>query len=1185
MTKFTEAELEVLMESPIQKMCAHCFADEFHLLARPQRLAASEEFGDIRFKHRKYMVPSGCSRCPPERGYRRSVGILAYLNCVRQGPADDDLFCAMDVFMPIHVVADTRIMNRKHAASVIVKKQPANQLLQMISLCGMAEDPLVRDAYASVGLACILDEMTFAQGDISLRSYVTERWAWTKRIISVPDTERINTGTTWRTVTCEEVSSLAVQYSQPPPKADSSEDKPGKEEEPGDDEEGKDAPKGDTPKIEYSKAVLKAATALAKELDVPFYKGHEHDQKLVGKKVKHVHICTACRITPFDHEHSVKTKAESEKYPQLCKACASAEAVRKREHKPSTATKAKVPDDAANPFAMGPKPVDEPLKPMSPHEVELASAVSEHKAHLRTGSQARMLKFQLGADESRLQTMERTNSPGTKSRMGIATLSELAVLKENGVTASDVAAVEKVARVRALMVKSRINTLEQLKPSPIVATALAVAAVKTTGNEICDIAAKLPGAKAPVVTEPAGASTPAPSGGLNGKGTVSDSPDQQSGAEVADKSSHPSTSSNLAAAELETEIDRLQGGYVNGEVVESHVVHVQPNPEHASCKEKNLPRPEAAQTGVKTAQARSPQLTKEKVNLHSKDARNLHAANTLRNVNIGHHAPTPDEAEKLQLLKDILCKKLFSKKNCDHALKEFTDIKQTCFPSKLSAAEKDKWMDGALNEAEGSSLSYVRALTYSRTIEAFVKTEVTAGNKPRPIANHKEIRLVALAKVAWVFDHVMFEHLELMSIKHRGKRNVIEQMATFMDEAFSTRGSKDYARFVENDFSAFEFGIGEVLKKFESDILMHIATVIGYSAADLEVSGLLFERVLADRTRACTWKMTCKDEAGATFTYRFEQKRPMRESGDRLTSSGNFLQNLAAWTVYLVEKSSLDAAVDSMLLYQGKKFFYTSARDSKQYVACLYFEGDDTIGRLEELAVWTPHYREDKFMIDGVLETRSVSMLDVEWFFKRWGFRSKCDFKTTTGYDFYRFVGYDTLIKDNKPVFVGGGRNRRLVMQPDMKRILTTKTWTVQMGTPAQIRFATGVYATTFGSEFCHNDVAHAYFKAMWEASALTHDQADEVRERTYDHHMTDMVLRVTGNMALEKESQKTVNFWLKNEDFPELQPSIAEDKILSRLAIGPFTDREWAEGSSMMGFEVHGEDLAGNLPASWVRC
>lgn len=1183
MTKFTEAEVDVLMDSPLVKMCAYCYDDEFRLLARPQRLAASGEFGEIRFKHRKFMVPSGCSRCPSWRGYRRAVGFMSYINCVRHVEPAETQFETKDVYLPIHVVADTRIMNRKHAASVIVKKTPANQLLQMISLCGMAEDPIVRDSYASVGLAAILDEMTFEQGDYSLRAFATERWPWLKRLVTVPVGERENTGTTWRTVTCEEVLAIAVQYSLPPPKAVPIADEPGAEEEPGDDDEVGNKPREDTSKIEYSRKTMKAAIAHAKALGLPFYQGHEHDQTKIGEEIRHVHICTSCRITPFDHNHRIRTQAESEKYPQLCKVCAAAAAVRETEHKTAQDKTTVLAPSAktGNPFSMAPLPDDSQLKPTGEREVAVDNAKAMLETYRRVQTEANISRHQMTEPEEKTLARARDKSPRTLDRLGILTVSELALMKEKGVTAADCAAASKVAVARAIVARQRLLALAQLKPSPIQAAALAVAAVKTTGDAVLDIAARLPGESKGAESQ--GSSSPASSGGSDGQGTVSNTAATQAEGEVVDKPSHPSSSSNLAAAEHDAEVDRLQRGYADSEIVESHVVHVKPNPEHAACRETNLPGPQAEQTGVKYAQARGPQLTKEKVNLHGKDARNLHAANTLRNINIGRHEPTEDEAEKLQMLKDVLCDKLFSRKNCNHVLKEFTDIKGSCMPSKLSERDKENWMQSALNEAEGFSLSYVRALTYSRTIEAFVKTEVTSGDKPRPIANHKEIRLVALAKVAWVFDHVMFEHLELMSIKHRGKRHVIEQMATFMDETFSSRQSAKTARFVENDFSAFEFGIGETLKKFEADILMHIATMIGYSAADLEVSGLLFERVLNDRTKSCTWKMSCKDESGARFTYRFEQKRPMRESGDRLTSSGNFLQNLAAWTVYLVEKSSLTKAVDSMLLYRGKKFFYVSARDGEAYVACLYFEGDDTVGRLEEDAVWAESAREVKSMIDGELVTHEVTMLDVEFFFKRWGFRSKCDFKATKGFAFYRFVGYDTLIHDNKPVFKGGGHSRRLIMQPDMKRILTTKTWTCQMGTPAQIQFATGVYATTFGSEFAHNDVAHAYFKAMWEASALTRGQAYEVQRTMFDHQMTDMVLRVTGNMALKHDSQKQVNFWLKNADFPESQPSTFEDKMLSRLAIGDFTDSEWATGSSMMGFQVHGADLATNLPRSWV--
>ena len=120
-----------------------------------------------------------------------------------------------------------------------------------------------------------------------------------------------------------------------------------------------------------------------------------------------------------------------------------------------------------------------------------------------------------------------------------------------------------------------------------------------------------------------------------------------------------------------------------------------------------------------------------------------------------------------------------------------------------------------------------------------------------------------------------------------------------------------------------------------------------------EIGDVLFERVVNDRTKACVWSMRYKDGAGEKRTLRLHMPDVMRESGDRLTSSGNFLQNLIAWMSFLVAPDAVPFAIQSLLGTKGEKLLYTSARDGKKYLAMLLFEGDDTLGRLEE-AVWEP---------------------------------------------------------------------------------------------------------------------------------------------------------------------------------------------------------------------------------------
>ncbi|CAE8635679.1 unnamed protein product [Polarella glacialis] len=177
----------------------------------------------------------------------------------------------------------------------------------------------------------------------------------------------------------------------------------------------------------------------------------------------------------------------------------------------------------------------------------------------------------------------------------------------------------------------------------------------------------------------------------------------------------------------------------------------------------------------------------------------------------------------------------------------------TCaFPKKLSQREKEAWHLEALNDAEGSGLSY------SKLVKAFVKSEVSSKNKPRPIANHGVTRLVGLAKVAWVFDNVMFDKLEGMSIKHRSKGQVMRDIAIGMN------GMRGSARWGENDLTAFEFGISEELKQCEADILTHIGSLVGLE----DVSSLLFERIVGDSFFEALGaaELSGEDDLARTFT-------------------------------------------------------------------------------------------------------------------------------------------------------------------------------------------------------------------------------------------------------------------------------------------------------------------------------
>jgi hypothetical protein len=528
-------------------------------------------------------------------------------------------------------------------------------------------------------------------------------------------------------------------------------------------------------------------------------------------------------------------------------------------------------------------------------------------------------------------------------------------------------------------------------------------------------------------------------------------------------------------------------------------------------------------------------MTEKEVFLFSNDPRNLEAANTLRNKNVGTHNPSEREAKARDEVVRVLCEKVFTKRECEKAMMSYESLTKTALPRKLSEEQKAQWQLDAMSMADGDGLSY------SKFIDAFVKAEVTSKPKPRPIANHKEIRLCALAKVAWTFENIIFHRLKQMSIKHRTKHEALSDIAGALS------GMKN-GRWCENDLTAFEFGISETLKECECAILRHIASHIGIE----DVGEPLFERVVYDRTKKCVWSMRYKDEAGEKRSFRLVLPRAMRESGDRLTSSGNFLQNLIAWASFLVEPGMVDKAIESLLRTQGAKMFYISARDGKKYLAMFVFEGDDTLGRLEE-PVWEPHRT-----------GTNVSLADD--FFLRWGWNPKLSWKKTSGYDYARVVGYDVLIKDGVAVKDG----ESYVACPEMKRLLTTKQWTTTSVTPEELKTCNRIFAATMATSFTRVEPFYAFLRAMYDGNSGGKNVSDE---KVREHY-----LMMTGELP-EHSSCK-----MSDVTFPEFDGTGSDSwKELARVSCGDFSDYEWASACAQAAHDRHGADLAIGMPASWL--
>ncbi|APG78124.1 RNA-dependent RNA polymerase [Beihai weivirus-like virus 20] len=582
-------------------------------------------------------------------------------------------------------------------------------------------------------------------------------------------------------------------------------------------------------------------------------------------------------------------------------------------------------------------------------------------------------------------------------------------------------------------------------------------------------------------------------------------------------------------AEAAERVNAQQAAFRDGTTITSTVVEA---PGAASTSGQA----EGAEVGTRVARPRFPSMSEEEVFLFSNDPRNLEAANTLRNKGVGVHQPSEKEAAVRDELVDVLCDMVFTKRESEKAMMEYESLTKTALPRKLSEEQKLQWQQDALAAAEGDGLSY------SKFIDAFVKAEVSAKPKPRPIANHKEIRLCALAKCAWTYEHVLFRRMNKMSIKHRTKSEALSDVANALS-------SMKNGRWCENDLTAFEFGISAKLKACECAILRHVASQIGIE----DVGSLLFERVVNDRTKTCVWSMRYTDETGEKRTFRLILPTVMRESGDRLTSSGNFLQNLIAWCSFLLAPGTVRKSVESLLRTRGEHMFYCSARDGKKYLAKLVFEGDDTLGRLDE-PVWEPKR-------EGATESL------VDDFFYRWGWKPKLSWKATSGYDYARVVGYDILIKDGVAVRDGD----KLVACPEMRRLLNTKQWTTTNVTPEELKTCNRIFAATLAADFTRVEPMYSFLRSMYDSNPGGKTVTDEkVREH---------FLMMTGELPAHGSSL------LSDIAFPEFDGAgnDVEWKALARVSCGDFTDLEWATACAQPLHDRHGADLATGMPASWV--
>jgi len=590
----------------------------------------------------------------------------------------------------------------------------------------------------------------------------------------------------------------------------------------------------------------------------------------------------------------------------------------------------------------------------------------------------------------------------------------------------------------------------------------------------------------------------------------------------------------------QVDLDRQQGLFLTNGKLPSMVVYGQHLADDGSQGEcRGAPAEDAMVIGMRWARARFPNMTDKQVFVFANDPRNLRAANAMRNKGVGIDTRTKSERTAHKLVTEALKKYLYCEANIQEALKEYESWSDS-LPKKLSKEEREKIMQDAMHIDPMKEHYTFERPTFDLVVDAFVKAECVAKAKPRPIANHKEKRLAAVGKIAWIYDWITAHKLPEMTAK--GEMKEIKMSKIFRNMSKQKKGV-----FVENDLTAFEFGVHSSLKRAESSIFSHIAAACG-----CEEVGFLFERVIHDRGLACTWSMMYKDETGERRKMQITMPRAMRESGDRWTSSGNFLQNLIAWLAFLLgdNRARVDEAVKMLVANGGKFLRYQSPRDKKWYMARLAFEGDDTVGRLEE------------GLVVGFSD-------ECEAYFRRLGWSPKLLWKKQEGYDYVRFIGYDALLHDNKIVEEGDA----VVMLPEVKRFITTKQWTTSNVAEEDLKLCNRVFAAVMGTGFRHLEPLWYLCRNIFQANA-----GSKVTLRD-DSVLREQYMLMTGELPGRGEAIEE----LGKIKFPPFEGGGPFWRILAEVTAGECSDFEWASMCTDMDLRAHGADLAAHFARSWL--
>lgn len=407
--------------------------------------------------------------------------------------------------------------------------------------------------------------------------------------------------------------------------------------------------------------------------------------------------------------------------------------------------------------------------------------------------------------------------------------------------------------------------------------------------------------------------------------------------------------------------------------------------------------------GNRTAERRAPHLGPMPY-FFNNSGDNLSLANHLRNNGDAGPVREPEFAKLIDEAVEAFCKIVISEKKCSNlVVKEFTDeLPKKYTVKERQSYERDMW--------------YLNCHGLPPKISTSIKAEVVGKPKPRPIQAHGVERLALNSPLFGTWERILKARLGRFTIKGKKKQLVFEKICHDANN-LAAHGPLFPLQF---DQTAFEFGINESFKNAEVKMLTKVASLLksDYSIYPDD----LVDACIAERKNKIDWVMNTKDGRGYRHKHVIEMFTTMRQSGDRGTSSLNWLANALWVCISLCRPGCYEEFWENMCrahLARNRGHFNFPAWDGHGRVAIVVnMEGDDLIG----------------FADRGDCVKR---MLDVA---HAVGWKAKDEFiapDPVTGNGHVTYVGYHLYTKNNVPCMVSG----QFVMYPELKRFMTTKSW------------------------------------------------------------------------------------------------------------------------------------------------